>query len=128
MNPDRYGGDDRRKADRAAADLPVNLTVLGEGGGGRWYGGRVVNLSEEGMAIDASASAEPGVLRSRQQVSAEISLPGSPDPIRVSGQAIWSSIIDAPFQKSALLRVGLKIEKISPGDAERLRAYLANRA
>jgi len=109
------------------ADLPVRLTIIDESAaapGLKFYGGRVINLSEEGIAIETYVSSGVEVLRNGQQVSAEIALPDSRDAITITGGATWAAKIHNPFDQSAILRVGLKISEISSPHAERLGAYI----
>jgi hypothetical protein len=118
---------ERRKHERLTADLPVRLTIIDESLGApglKFYGGRVVNLSQDGIAIETYVSSGVEILRDKQQVSAEITLPDSPDSITITGEASWGTKIHNPFDQSTIFRVGLKISEISSPDAERLRVYI----
>jgi len=108
-------------------DLPVRLTVIDESQGApglKFYGGRVVNLSQDGIAIETYVSSGVEILRDKQKVSAEITIPDSKGAITVAGEATWGTKIHNPFDQSTIFRVGLKISEISSPDAERLRAYI----
>ncbi|MCX6340062.1 MAG: PilZ domain-containing protein [Candidatus Aureabacteria bacterium] len=118
---------ERRKHERLMADLPVRLTIIDESTaapGLKFYGGRVSNLSKEGIAIETYVSSGVEVLRNGQKVSAEITLPDSHDAITMAGEATWGTKIHNPLDQSAILRVGLKISEISSPDAERFRAHI----
>ncbi|MCX6357507.1 MAG: PilZ domain-containing protein [Candidatus Aureabacteria bacterium] len=127
MDPQQSDDAERRNIGRLMTDLPVQLTVLEDMPGGatpKFYGGRVINLSEEGLAIETCVSTGRDVFRDRQKVSAEITLPHTPQPIRLSGDATWGTRIENPWLKSTTLRLGLKISEISPQDAARLKDFI----
>ncbi len=124
-------GTERRKRERVPADLPVRLTVIDESLGAnglKFYGGRAVNLSQEGIAVETFDSSGVELLGDCRQLSAEITMPDSPDAIMITGGATWGTKIHDPFDHSALFRLGLKISEISPPDAVRLKAYIEEAA
>lgn len=131
MAPLPSGRLERRKQERVIADLPVRLTIIEESEGTaglKFYGGRIVNLSEAGVALETYLSPSCDMLKNGQMVSSEITLPGSRDVITITGQATWAKPIHNPFDQSDVFRVGLKISGISPPDAERLKAYIGKAA
>ncbi len=128
MNPLPSERLERRRRERIIADLPVRLTIIEESEGTpglKFYGGRIVNLSEEGVALETYFTSSCAMLKNGQTVSAEITLPDSKDAITITGQATWATTIHNPFDQSTISRVGLKISGISPPDAERLKAYIS---
>jgi len=127
MEPEQRVDKDRRKFERLMTDLPVQLTVIEQtpaGGSPKFYGGRVINISEEGIAIETCVSTGRDVFRDKQKVRAEITLPECAEPLALSGDATWGTRIENPWLKSTTLRLGLKITKISPEDAGRLKEYI----
>lgn len=127
MEPEQRQDNERRKVERVMTDLPVQITVMEEtipGANPKFYGGRVINMSEEGIAIETCVATGRDVFRDKQRVRVEITLPDSTQPITLTGDATWGTRIENPWLESTTLRIGLKIGEISPGDVQRLRAFI----
>ena len=127
MGANEVEGRARRKFERLTTDLPATLTVVGgdaAGGGVISLEGRVLNLSMDGASIETYRSQESEFLRGTQRVTVEIALPAHSEPLRFSGEAVWSTEIADPMKQMTTLRFGVKILKVSPRHSAWLASYI----
>jgi len=127
MRMSDFRGKNQRKFERLTTDLPATFTALEAdiaAGGAVALDGRALNLSMDGASIETYLPRERELLHDTRRVAVEISLPHDPEPIRFTGEAMWSTEIADPAEQMTTLRFGVKVLDISARHSARLASFI----
>jgi len=84
--------------------------------------GIVKNLSVEGICFSSEKQ-----LKSGSKIELAIALPGSPSPIEIRGEVVWSRPIEEQKGAKVVFDTGVKLVNIAQGDENRFLVYMCDK-